>query len=350
MKREAAREAAFNSCLGIRGRNLQLTGPIKSLLPELLRRTAIDQNQISCRHTSSIITTLHHTILFRLLQGTSHLNINWKMKSRVFRVIDAFGLDRFLYFLQKHVTGRATIRINQVNPNWTIHKDHLGSLNNLPDVIEFGAGQSLSQNIYLSQSVKSQTVVDLFQMLDMDQFNDAAEQISHISGVKYRAVKTLEEIRENYGITYIAPLDLSNSPFPADTFDACISTSTLEHIPRESIIAIFKELKRILKQGGLISAIIDYTDHYAHTDPSISHLEFLSFSEEEFKKHNHKVHYQNRLRHYDYEKIFEQLGFELIRHEPRGNAALPLQMASTFDRNSPFITATEGIFLLRVTK
>ena len=59
-----------------------------------------------------------------------------------------------------------------------------------------------------------------------------------------------------------------------------------------------------LKKNGMISAIIDYSDHYAHTDPAIGLLNFLNYSSDDWKKYNHESHYQNRLRHYEYIDIF----------------------------------------------
>jgi hypothetical protein len=124
----------------------------------------------------------------------------------------------------------------------------------------------------------------------------------------------------------------------------------LEHIPRDSIIGIFTELKRIVRPGGLISAVIDYSDHYAHTDGSISLLNFLRLSGREFDKYNHRVHFQNRLRHYDYEEIFAGLGFEILRNEPLNSVELPSIVSEDFRSDSPTISCTKGIFLLKVVK
>ena len=57
-------------------------------------------------------------------------------------------------------------------------------------------------------------------------------------------------------IDYRAPADASDTPFPDDSIDMCISTAALEHIPEESICMILKELYRIIKAGGLVTVVV----------------------------------------------------------------------------------------------
>lgn len=277
------------------------------------------------------------------------MNINWKLKSSAFRVIDTYSLYSVLFMLQKYVTRRSKVDIPDINKNWLVHRENLASLGR-PLVIEFGAGKNLAQNIYLSDYTRGQYVVDIVNMLDIDQFNEAARKIAHLKRGWFKPVRTLADIRELYNINYMAPYDASHMDFDDNALDACISTNTLEHIPRESLVQIFTELKRIIRPGGLISAVIDYSDHYAHTDKNISRLNFLRFSDKEFSKYNHKVHYQNRLRHYDYEEMFAELGFEQLRHEALNKVTLPVAIANVFRTGDPSLPYATGCFLLRVRK
>lgn len=283
-----------------------------------------------------------------LMKGSS-MNINWKLKSSAFRVIDMYSLYSVLFMLQKYVTRRARVDIPDINKNWLVHRDNLSQLGR-PLVLEFGAGKNLAQNIYLSDYTRGQFVVDIVNMLDIDLFNEAARKIAHLKRGWFKPVHSLTDIRDLYNISYRAPYDVSRTDFDDDTFDACVSTNTLEHIPRESLVQIFTELRRIIRPGGLISAIIDYSDHYAHTDRSISRLNFLSFSDKEFSRYNHKVHYQNRLRHYDYEEMFADLGFELVRHEALNKVPLPAAIANMFRTGDPSLPYATGCFLLKVRK
>ena len=84
-------------------------------------------------------------------------------------------------------------------------------------------------------------------------------------------------------------------------------------ISRSLILFDFSELYKKLKDKGIVSLIIDYSDHYAHTDNNISLLNFLKFSNHQWKRYNHKIHFQNRLRHYEYIDIFEKIDLEQLR-------------------------------------
>jgi SAM-dependent methyltransferase len=149
-------------------------------------------------------------------------------------------------------------------------------------------------------------------MLDYNLINNMRHQISKLVALKSEAkIDSLDKLGL-YGIEYRAPYDAAKTDFDDKSVDACISTNTLEHIPKESIIAIFLELNRILKDGGIVSAKIDYSDHYANTDKNISLLNYLNFDESSWQRYNHNCHYQNRLRHYDYIEIFNRCGFDVI--------------------------------------
>lgn len=275
------------------------------------------------------------------------MNINWKLKSFIFSVIDFFHIEWLLYFAQQNITKRSKISIDKVNDFWLTHKENLKSLKQ-PKIIEFGAGKILQQNLYLSHFVSSQYVVDLFPQIDIKLVNNAAMQISEFAPkLSDPSVANLEELYNKYNIKYIAPLDMRNTKFEDNEFDGCVSTNTLEHIPKEDIIEIFKELKRIIRSGGIISALIDYSDHYAHTDSNIDLLNYLKFSSAEFKKYNHRNHYQNRLRHYHYADIFKNLGYEIVEQECTNFGEPPNKISSEFNQNDPTVFATRGVFVLK---
>ena len=277
------------------------------------------------------------------------MNINWKIKSILFKAIEFYKFYDLLYFIQKYLTKRSIINIHVIDDNWVAHKKNLENIKD-PLLVEFGAGKGLAQNIYFSQFCKSQVLVDLYPMIDLELFNQSAKQISELTEVPYKYSEGLSDIYRNYGIEYLAPFDLCQSKFKDNRFDACLSTNTLEHIPKKDIIKIFTELKRIVRNNGLISSVIDYSDHYAHTDKKISAVNFLQYSEKEYGKYNHAVHYQNRLRHYDYENIFLDLGFKIIISKASGFVDLPDNLSDEFDVGNKSIAATKGMFLLQVIK
>jgi SAM-dependent methyltransferase len=270
------------------------------------------------------------------------MQIPWRAKSFAFALIDLFRLSPLLYFAQKNVTKRSRRAVKQAHPHWQFHAANLAQLQ-APKVLEFGAGKSLAQNIYLSPFCGSQLLVDLNPMLDPGLVDAAAQSISHIAPVTYKKIANTNDLAA-YNITYKAPVDVSRTGLPDSSLDACISTSTLEHIPEESLRAILKELRRVLRPGGVVSAVVDYSDHYSHTDKSIGPLEFLRF--ENYRPFNHRSHFQNRLRHNDFARLFTDAGFAIQKAEPRDFVHPPGQVAKCFDAASPDTFATEGRFVL----
>lgn len=278
------------------------------------------------------------------------MNIPWKLKSSIFGLIDFLNAPKILYFLQKYVTKRSKLGVLSVSQIWETHKRYLLKYNATGNVFEFGAGKTLAQNFFLSDVVKNQIVVDLNLMLDFELVNNARHQISQsialVSEAKINSVSDLTQ----YNIEYAAPFDAAKTNFKDNTFDACISTNTLEHIPRESIIAIFSELFRILKDDGIVSAKIDYSDHYAHTDKSISLLNYLKFNEKDWAKYNHNCHYQNRLRHYDYIEIFAECGFVVLEEELEfSEHNIPIFISNLFtDKNEEWKATSSHLILQKV--
>lgn len=242
------------------------------------------------------------------------MKIPWKLKSLLFRVL-TFCPPEALYFVQQHVTRHAKVDITEPYIGWEYHRKVIES-GNIQTVIEFGAGKNLAQNLYLSAYVKNQTVIDLFPMMDLELVNDAIRQLIEIGApIDGRPVSSAGELEEIYGIRYLAPLDLRRSGLPSNSFDLCISTNTLEHIPVKDIESILIELRRLLRHTGGVSTMIDYSDHYAHGDPKIGRLNYLQYTEEEWEKHNHSNHYQNRLRHAHFGAMFKKARFELVEEE-----------------------------------
>lgn len=222
-------------------------------------------------------------------------------------------MTQLLYFLQKHVSKRSAINRQLNLDNWNRHLEVIKTVSCGRTVFEFGAGKSLIQNLYLAPYVDSQIVVDLNRMIDLNLVDAARCKLDDITDNDYKIPITSAQDLNSYGIKYEAPFDATSTDFESGYIDICISTNTLEHIPPYSIKCIFVEIHRILKSEGFISVIVDYSDHYSHTDTTISPLNFLHFSDEEWQKYNHNCHFQNRMRHYDYITLFGECGFKIVK-------------------------------------
>jgi len=90
----------------------------------------------------------------------------------------------------------------------------------------------------------------------------------------------------------------------------------MEHIPPEDLRSILRECHRISKDRAVLAFAIDYSDHYSHTDRSITPYNFLKFSDPAWSFLNPAIHYQNRLRHSQYCDLLTSCGFHLASMEP----------------------------------
>uniref|UniRef100_UPI001885F2FD class I SAM-dependent methyltransferase n=1 Tax=Ornithinicoccus halotolerans TaxID=1748220 RepID=UPI001885F2FD len=105
--------------------------------------------------------------------------------------------------------------------------------------------------------------------------------------------------------------DLSGLP-QAQRCDLMVSNNTLEHIPPGTLRAIFTEFRRTAAPGARMSHYIDLADHYAGFDPRISELHFLTLPEPAWRLANNRLHYQNRLRIGDYQRLHRESGWRVV--------------------------------------
>lgn len=129
--------------------------------------------------------------------------------------------------------------------------------------------------------------------------------------------KTLAtEVLDLCQITYIAPGDAANTHLPEQHVDFHTSYTVFEHIPPDVLTDILREGNRIIKNNGLFVHRIDYSDHFSHSDKSISAINFLQYSDNEWAKYaGNRYMYMNRLRHDDFLALFESVGQQIIAVE-----------------------------------
>ena len=240
--------------------------------------------------------------------------INWKLKALLYKVFSIFGFTNFFYWIQKYITKRSRIKINEINKLWVFHSNSIEKYN-VKNILEVGAGKSLAQNIYISykfESLIKQTAVDINLMIDFDLVNEASSQISNILGKKNKGkIKNFNDLKTFYNIDYKAPCALESLKDINKKFDMCISTTALEHFTIDDLNKYLSDLKNVLTKDVLISSVVDYSDHYSHTDKNIGALNFLKYSEKNWEKYNNSYLFQNRLRHQDYIKIIEESGYKI---------------------------------------
>ena len=253
--------------------------------------------------------------------------MDWRLKCLSFHIFDKirFGDDAY-YYAQKFVTRRHHRVLNKPFGSDKIFPDHATvfrrNFGALEDAVylEFGAGRYLFDIILnYCHGINKQIVLDIKPLAKPELINQVILRFKEIESTELArrpefllGANFVEELREHYGIEYLAPVDARHVDMPDGSVDIIATTNTLEHVPRPQLMAIMKECHRLCNHGGIVSMKIDYTDHYSHTDKSIGPYNFLSFGEGAWKLLNPRNHYQNRLRHIDYIKIFIAAGFQVI--------------------------------------
>ena len=242
--------------------------------------------------------------------------INWKVKSLVYKFFQFLNLEKILYLVQKHITRRSAVNINQSIHLLEMHAENIKEFSKL-NSLEIGAGKSLQNSIYMAYKFNkgiNQTVIDINHMLDFGLFNKASEQISkRLNLINFGEANSLYEIKDKFNINYLAPTSTRELISKKLKFDLVMSTNTLEYFKVSELKSLIADMNVLLNDKAIISSIIDYSDHYSHTDKNISPLNFLKYSDEEWEKFNNKYLYQNRLRHLDYKDLFLQNSFRIVK-------------------------------------
>lgn len=257
--------------------------------------------------------------------------MSWRTKALAFNTFDRMPLGRAVYYL---VQRRVTKTIPRVlsptasTARWflehaKVFESHSGDRGlGATSLFEFGAGWDLYGNcVAWCLGVGRQTVYDLTRWAKPDQINIVLQHLRdepppgavRVPEAMLPTSNPFEaELKRVYGISYVAPDDAGATGLPSGSFDGVCTTSVLEHIPPHQITRIMTECHRLLPSGAVMSHVIDYSDHFAHSDPIITPYNFLSMDDRTWHRFNPGIHFQNRLRHADYAKLFETAGFRVL--------------------------------------
>jgi len=118
----------------------------------------------------------------------------------------------------------------------------------------------------------------------------------------------LDVLQKLVNIVYLAPQDAAKLSH-VGKIDYHISYTVFEHIPPEIIKNILIEGKKIINREGRFIHLIDFSDHFSHTDKNITAINFLQFSQREWNRMaGNRYMYHNRMRVDDYKILFEEVG------------------------------------------
>lgn len=256
----------------------------------------------------------------------------WIAKSIAFNIFSYSPFGESVYYgFQRHVTKTIPRLLTQTDVvaatqlQQAAEFGRAGGNIKSAKIFEFGAGWDLYSNLLLwCLGAERQTTIDIRRWAKADAINAVIEHLKldppngAVRVPEHQvAQRSLErDLLQHYGISYRAPADARNVNIEDNFFDFILTTSVLEHVPTGILNSIAIECHRILKPGGYMRHVIDFSDHYAHSDGSISEFNYLRFGSSAWKLHNPSIHFQNRLRRTDYERLFLDAGFVIERSEP----------------------------------
>ena len=146
-------------------------------------------------------------------------------------------------------------------------------------------------------------------------------------------------------IKYIAPGDATKTGLEEKRIDFHTSHNVFEHIPPSTLKAILTEGNRIINEDGLFVHRIDYSDHFAHSDKSISAINFLQYSDSDWGRFaGNRYMYMNRLRHDDFLTLLEDSGQDILFSSTEVDAeSLEILESSTFQLDDKFQSKPKDI-------
>ena len=172
-----------------------------------------------------------------------------------------------------------------------------------------GSRQIFSTDIHhnISESAALKAIVALEPHL-----TDIA-QVARVGGSvvreRYNRLKNatgLDAMLDTAGITYWHGHQNGRmNGVPARSIDIAFSNNVLEHVPANEIIALARDTAAALKPGGVVSHAVACNDHYANFDSEISFINFLQYSDEDWRKWDNGLLWQNRLRAPDFLSLCE---------------------------------------------
>jgi hypothetical protein len=266
---------------------------------------------------------------------------SWKTKALLQNIISLFPWRQKLYhWLRRHILGTLDSspqahykRLEWTGRHITYYLEHTGRSSLPPTILELGTGEftTVPMALFLCGAEKILTI-DIEQLFSRAYFLDMLESLAgcspetlqsllplfnaarleHLQSLSRQAEKmTLSQILTSVGIE-ARVTDARQTGLPERSVDLIISNTTLEHIPPEILPGILTEFNRILRLDGIMSHLVDMSDHYEHTDHSITPYHYLQYDLRTWKRYNSPFIYQNRLRLPDYVQLIEKAGFEAL--------------------------------------
>lgn len=157
--------------------------------------------------------------------------------------------------------------------------------------VQYANEDKLSKHLPLLKAERMDSLIVLFEQLESISTEDI---LSHLN---------IQSIVQDVRDIQIPPVNF------------IISNSTFEHIPPEILDGILSKFYQLLNDDGLMSHLIDLSDHYSHFDRTLTKYHFLQYSDARWRKYDNDLLYQNRLRITNYRNLHQQNNFDILEED-----------------------------------
>jgi methyltransferase family protein len=253
--------------------------------------------------------------------------MHWRLKALAFRALDLPGGEHAHYFLQRHVTRNWPRRPSTLDSLLRVARrvteDFARHAHGTPQtVLEIGAGRDLAVPLALRRlGVDKVIASDVARLAKLDLVQHASNGLL-LGRVEFKNFGDLER----FGVFYRAPHRVTAAD---ERVECSCSNEVLEHVPPDQLVDLLAALRAVTT--GITTHSIDYSDHYARSDPRISRLNFLRYSDADWRRFNSRKQHVNRLRHSDYLRLFRDAGFRILE-ESSVQVEPPAVIAEQFER------------------
>jgi SAM-dependent methyltransferase len=188
-------------------------------------------------------------------------------------------------------------------------------------VLEFGSGWvPVIPLLYYIAGAKRVIMTDVERLMDAHTILLAKKAIGNRAGDVAAALSmstndVMRKIESAFDPDYLVPWN--SAQHPAQSVDIIVSRTVFEHVPPPNLEQFCNDFARILAPHGLMCHIVDNSDHWEHSDKTMSRVAFLRYDDELLWKLSciNLQSYQNRLRHSDYLNLFKKTGWDPVLAE-----------------------------------
>lgn len=201
---------------------------------------------------------------------------------------------------------------NSFMAHWSRSKKYINCTDGFV-ALELGSGDSIfSGLVACGMGAKKVYLVDTGDYVNRNlDFNLSFINYLFSAGLNipvYDEVSSFEELLEMYNIVYLIDGLQSLKELPDKSIDFCWSQVVLEHVRHSEFYDVFKNIRRVLSEGGVASHVVDLKDHLGG---GLNNLRFPS-SLWEKEWFSGSGFYTNRMRYSQYQEVFDSTGFNEV--------------------------------------